>query len=388
MKYPKSLVRIAGAALGCAALSLASAPLHAGTCTINVGSNQQTIDGFGFSSAWSGALSSAKNNALYNTLGFSILRIRIDQSNNWSDETANASAAHAAGVKVFGTPWVVPTSWQSGTGGLNFTYATNFANWLKSAASSIGLDYVSVINEPDGTGKFTATDIYNFVKTYCPSIGKPIIMPEAIGFSDSYSDPVINDSTAVNNFTYLGGHIYGGGLTVHTNALNHGKHVWMTEHYVSNTQTSMANCLTIAKEVSDCMNDQMSAYVWWWVNDSDTSVNLVNTSGTIFKNGYTLGQFAKWIRPGKVRCAATYNPTSNIYVTAYHNSGIVVVAVNMGTSSVSQTFTFQNASGITSLLVNRTSSSQNMASISTATVSSNTFTYTLPAQSVTTFHQF
>ena len=214
-----------------------STVVHAGTCTVNVTSNQQTIDGFGFSSAWSGALSSAKNNALYNTLGFSILRIRIDQNNNWSDETANASAAHAAGVKVFGTPWVVPTAWQSSTGGLNFTYASNFANWLKSAASSIGLDCVSVINEPDGTGKFTTTDMYNFVKNNCPSIGKPIIMPEAIGFSDSYSDPIINDSSAVTNFTYLGGHIYGNGLYVHQNALNHGKHVWMTEYYVSNTQT-------------------------------------------------------------------------------------------------------------------------------------------------------
>jgi glucuronoarabinoxylan endo-1,4-beta-xylanase len=67
---------------------------------------------------------------------------------------------------------------------------------------------------------------------------------------------------------------------------------------------------------------------------------------------------------------------------------MVIVAINTGSSSVSQTFSLQNVSGVTSLLANRTSSSENMAAVSTATVTSNTFTYTLPAQSVTTFHQF
>src|SRR5438876_11713486 len=77
-------------------------------CTINMTANQQVIDGYGFSSAWCGQLSSAKNNALYNTLGFSILRIRIDPNRNWTDETVNASNAHAAGAKVLGTPWSPP----------------------------------------------------------------------------------------------------------------------------------------------------------------------------------------------------------------------------------------------------------------------------------------
>jgi glucuronoarabinoxylan endo-1,4-beta-xylanase len=94
------------------------------------------------------------------------------------------------------------------------------------------------------------------------------------------------------------------------------------------------------------------------------------------------------VRPGKNRCSSTYNPTSNIFVTAYHNGGIVVVALNTGGSSVSQTFTFQNASGVTTMLVHRTSSSQNMAQLSNVSVANNTFTTTLPAQSITTFHQF
>src|SRR5438552_1923543 len=83
---------------------------HAAPCNINMGANLQTMDGFGFSSAWCGQLSTAKNNALYNTLGFSLLRIRIDPNQNWTDETVNATAAHARGAKVLGTPWSPPAN--------------------------------------------------------------------------------------------------------------------------------------------------------------------------------------------------------------------------------------------------------------------------------------
>ena len=382
-------------AIVCAAIGTIATAVHAGTCTINVGDNSQTIDGFGFSSAWCGTLSTAKNAALYDTLGMSLLRVRIDEGGSWGEESANASAAHSRGLKVLASEWSPPPQWNSNgksTGGSLLTsHYGDYANWLHNAGTTIGVDYISFQNEPDigsGSVAWTPTQMETFVDNNSSAIGKAIAMPESFHFDDNYSDPTLNDSVGVNKITIVAGHIYGSGLSVHQNALNHGKHVWMTEHYISDTQTSMANCIQIAKEISDCMNDQMSAYFWWWVNDSDTSVNLVNTSGTIFKNGYTIGQFAKYVRPGKLRCSTTYNPTSNVYVTAYHSGGIVIVAVNTGTSSVSQAFTIQNATGVTSFLVNRTSSSENISGVTTANVSNNTFTYTLPAQSVTTFHQF
>lgn len=383
IKHLKMNVLAAGLAAAMSANALA------GTCTINATANQQTIDGFGFSSAWCGALSSAKNASLYDTLGFSLLRIRIDQNNAWSDETANSSAAHSRGLKVLGCPWYIPDAYRSGNT-LAASHYGDYCNWLASAANSIGLDYVSLKNEPDGTGTdgtMTGTQIHDLLANGT-IIGRPIAEADAIGFTDSVSDPALNDSATASRITIVSGHLYGGGNYVHQNALNHGKRVWMTEHYIANSRDNMANCITIAKEITDCMNNQMSAYFFWWVNDSDTSVNLVDQSGAIHKAGYTGGQFAKWVRPGKQRCTATYNPSSNVYVTAYHGGGIVIVAVNTGSTSVSQPFTIQNATGVTSFLVNRTSSSENMAGVATANVSNNSFTYTLPAQSVTTFHQF
>ena len=358
-------------------------------CRIDGNTYYQTMDGFGFSSAWCGTLSTAKNDALYNTLGFSILRVRFDQNNNWTDERNNASAAHARGAKVLGCPWKIPDAYRSGNTVASNQYG-NYCNWLRDAANNIGADYVSLKNEPDGSsddGNISGEQFRIICRDYAQNIGKPVVFADAINFNDSYTDPALNDAVAASHISFVSGHLYGGGLNTHTNALNKGKRVWMTEYYFNGTN-DINTCMNIAKQISDCMNNQFSAYIWWWVNDNDLNVNLVTTSGSINKNGYTMGQFAKWIRPGKQRIGCDYNPASNVYVTAYRGGGLVIVAVNMGSSSVSQTFNVSNVSGVTTLNVNRTSGSENMASQGSVTLSNNSFTYSLPAKSVTTFHQY
>jgi hypothetical protein len=136
------------------------------------------------------------------------------------------------------------------------------------------------------------------------------------------------------------------------------------------------------------MNNQFSAYFWWWVNDSQTDgTDLVNSSGAIIKPGYILGQFAKWIRPGGTRIATDYNPSTGIYVTGYKvNNNLVIVAINTSTVSVSQQFSIANGS-VGSVTPYRTSSSQSMAQLGNIALAGNSFTTSLPGQSVTTFVQ-
>jgi len=392
-------------AIGTHALALLAAAsalpfnAHAAPCNINMGANQQTMDGFGFSSAWCGQLSAAKNNALYNTLGFSLLRIRIDPNRNWTDETVNAAAAHARGAKVLGSPWSPPASMKDNTnvvhGSLLGSQYGNYANHLRDAANTIGLDWVSVQNEPDWNPDYegcvwTPAQLLTFARSNAPTIGKPVITAECVGFRDDYSDPILNDATAVNNISIVAGHFYGNGNYVHQNALNKGKRVWQTEHYITGGQSDFNVCMQIAKTVSDAMNNQFSAYFWWWVNDSQSDgTTLVNSSGTIIKPGYILGQFAKWIRPGANRVAADYNPTANIYVTAYEVTGgtnLVIVALNLGNSQVIQQFNIANGA-VAMLEGYRTSSSESMADTGGYAVSAGSFTAPLPAQSVTTFVQ-
>jgi glucuronoarabinoxylan endo-1,4-beta-xylanase len=370
---------------------------NAATCVVNGTDNKQTIDGFGFSTAWCGQLSTAKNDALYNTLGFSLLRIRIDPNRSWAQETANSSAAHARGAKVMGTAWTPPANMKNNNnlvqGSLLTSQYGNYATFLRDAANAINLDWVSFQNEPDITVtyescRWTPTEMLNFTKNNSSAIGRAIIMPESFQFNDTYSDPTLNDPNAANKIAVVGGHIYGGGLNTHQNAINKGKRVWQTEHFIANSRDSINNAVVQAKEIQDCMNNMMNAYFYWWVNDTDASVNLVNQSGTIYKAGYVAGQFTKWVRPGKQRIGATYNPSSGVYVTAYRNNGLVIVAVNNSNSTVWQPFQLQNISGVSSLIVHRTTSSLNMANVGTATVSGGSFGLNLPPQSVTTAHQF
>lgn len=87
---------------------------------------------------------------------------------------------------------------------------------MNQAANSIGLDYVSVQNEPDwdstceGCG-WTGAQLNIFCANNAPAIGRSVVMPEAVGFTDSFSDPTLNDGNAVGHITIVAGHFYGNG---------------------------------------------------------------------------------------------------------------------------------------------------------------------------------
>ncbi len=371
------------------------------TSFINIAANQQLIDGFGFSTAWTPAMTSAQGNILFGTgsgqLGFSLLRIRIDPNESWGNEPSNAATAHSHGAKVLGTPWTPAASMKTNNsvicGDLKTGSYGDYASHLNRAANAIGLDYVSFQNEPDWcpnpgyeSSNPNPTEILNWVINNSQAVGRPIVVSESLNFNDSYTDQILNNTTAASRVTYIAGHFYGNGNRVHQNALNHGKHVWQTEHYINGTDIGTA--MTVAKEISDAMNNQFSAYFWWWIMPNDPASFINGTS--VDYRGYVMGQFAHWVRPGKNKCSATYNPQSNIFVTAYHNNGIVIVALNTGGSAVNQTFTIQNASGVTSMTPIQTGgpSNRHLTQLSSVSVTNNTFTYSLPAQSVTTFAQF
>jgi glucuronoarabinoxylan endo-1,4-beta-xylanase len=360
--------------------------------SINWNDVQQHIDGFGFSSAWCGQLTAAKNNALYNTLGMSILRVRIDETGAWGQETANAAAAHAAGATVFGSPWSAPVAWTSNgtnSGGFLLTsHYVDYAGWLSNAVVTLGLDYVSIQNEPDYPAwmNWSSAQIFNFMKTNAPAIGKPVIMPESFHFDDTYSDPVINDPVAGTNYSIVGGHFYGGGNFVHTNAIAHGKPVWMTEHYETGGTTNFPICLTWATEINAAMNNQFNAYIAWWAQDGDTNINLANSSGTILKDGYTLGQFSKFIRPGFYRIGAT-NTIGSAALSAYKDpvsSNYVIVAINTGSTVITQQFNLNSfpGSAVTPWL---TSPTQSLAVQTPITGISTGFTYAIQPSNIVTF---
>ena len=255
-------------------------------------------------------------------IGFSLWRVKININQDWSTETTNAAFAHQYGAKVLGTPWTPPATMKTNNNTIGGSLSTNqygaYASYLNLAANTIGLDYVSMQNEPDANVNYescfwTGTTMATWCASNAPAVGRPIVMPESQSFDTSYSDPTLNNSTAASNVTIIAGHIYGSfPLSPNTNALAHGKHVWMTEHYntAGSTNPSMATtnilcAVHTAWEISQCMNEQMSAYIWWRCYHPTYAYDDLIIGPTPNVTGYTVSQFANFIRPGYVRIDAS-----------------------------------------------------------------------------------
>jgi len=402
------------------AATLALSPLlggrssvHAADATINVSTTKQEIDGFGASSAWCGTINSKIMNTLFGDLGYSILRVRIEEGigdnwktgnfGSWAAELANAKAATANGAVVFASPWNPPKSMQENftkTGDasaqrLRYDKYQEYLDYLNAYVKYMGdngvnLHAISVQNEPDYATDWnwwTPTEMLDFMKTYAGKINTKVIAPESFQYLKNMSDPILNDATALANMDILGFHLYGTSVSQFAYPLFQqkgvpaGKKAWMTEHYVDTD--GMTDVMALSKELHDCMvTGNMNAYVYWWITWPN---GLANSNGTIYKRAYVLGQFAKHVRPGYHRVDATATPATNVYVSAYTGDNkVVVVAVNTGTSAVNQTFVVQGAT-VPQFASWQTTSSTNMAGGANVQTSGGSFVSSLPAQSITTF---
>jgi O-glycosyl hydrolase len=191
---------------------------------------------------------------------------------------------------------------------------------------------------------------------------------------------VLNDATAAANISYIGLHLYGAQMKTYTLAVQKQKKIWMTEFLFDPEDTG--TMMHMAKQIMDCFNNQMNAYVWWYLVTANC--NLLTSSGGITNKGYVMGQFSKYIRPGSHRVTTTFQPQSNVNVQAFAGSSNVIVALNQNTSAKSQTFSM---SGPVIASVHRytTSGSKKLSDDGAVAVTNNSFTVSLDPQSVTTF---
>jgi glucuronoarabinoxylan endo-1,4-beta-xylanase len=207
------------------------------------------------------------------------------------------------------------------------------------------------------------------------------MITESLNFNPNLSDPVLNDSVAASKITYIGGHLYGTTPKNYANAISKGKRLWMTEHYFDGDTVDV--CLNLGKEILDCMYYNMSAYIYWWLREP--SANLINSSGFIYKKGYTLAQFSKYVRPGYYRVDATYQPQTNVWLVAFKGAANdVVVVVNKNTTPKVQNFTFKN-DNISAAKRYVTSATKSIYDQGTIECTNNSFIDTLDAKSITTY---
>lgn len=381
---------------------------------VNFSSEKQVIRGFGGINhpVWIGDLTPAQRDTAFgngvNQLGFSILRIYVDEnSSNWYKELPTAKRAIEQGAIVFASPWNPPSSMvetfnrNGDTSAKRLKYdkyaayaqhLNDFVAYMKE--NGVDLYAISVQNEPDYAHEWTwwtPQEILRFMKENADSIQTKVIAPESFSYLKNMSDPILNDPQALANMDILGAHTYGTNFSDFTYPLfkqkGAGKDLWMTEVYYPNSNNNSANLWPEALDVAYHMHHAMveaefQAYVWWYIR---RQYGPMNEDGTISKRGYSMAHFSKFVRPGYKRVDATKNPDTNVFVSAYKgNNKAVIVAVNRGASSVNQKFNLQNgtASKVSTWI---TDSSRSMAGGSDITVTNNSFTAQLPARSVMTF---
>lgn len=406
------------------------------TAVINWTEVHQIIDGFGGSCAdFDEPLPSEMADFFFTTsgIGLSLLRIQVVPSvadckasfgggeclevgsgaTILKGELAIAKQAVARGVTVWSTPWSPPASMKDNGSFINGgkLLPNYYSAWAESLASYVKLlnsDGVpiyamSVQNEPDlttgyGSATFSGQELHDFVP-YLHSALKSagmektkIMIAEDSKWDFSLTNGAMADPKVASDVGILAAHGYGSARTV--KPANYGKQVWQTEDSSQSSvfDGSMTDALLWASKIHAYLAAaEVNAWHWWFLSDGPKYGNGTDNSALTDinlkypKRTYVMGQWSKFVRPGWCRIGVSYS--GPLQITAFKDPGnrsFAIVVVNSGSKAVPQTFSLNefSAESVTPWV---TSGTLSLAAQTPVSVGGPSFTYTLPASSVTTF---
>jgi glucuronoarabinoxylan endo-1,4-beta-xylanase len=349
-------------------------------------------------------------------------------------------AVIAAGGKVTSTTWSVPAQYSTSgnvacavsgqpSGQLISSDYSAYAQWvvnfIKSVQmyDSVNVYALSVEAEPDGCWStentyYTPSQLDNFIANYLGptfqsnGISTLIEMPETSKYRQlsNWTSTCGADPTCSNYVGAILWHDYDISFTApdtvsaapYPSNFPAGKLYMETETscYLNVGPTFCASNAPFDPSMTDALHwaavidqrfavDNVNAwsYFWFW-NGGDNEGLMSKPDGTPAQRAYVLGQYSRFVRPGYYRIDATHVPETGISVSAYQDvpSGhLVIVATNYTSSAVTQTFSLANAPTFTSVTPYTTSANEDIQAQTAQSLSGNVFSYTLPADSVTTF---
>jgi glucuronoarabinoxylan endo-1,4-beta-xylanase len=414
------------------------------TITVNWSSTRQTIDGFGAAGAGQlQTLTPAQMDFFYTSSGIGLQWYRIqiypdlkdcqtDQApvpdGNGSCVTVSsgptiagsdlfmAQAAAARGARVFASEWSPPGSMKDNgafqTGGNMIGNSTNYRNLANIQAAFVTLMQgtygvpiyaISPQNEPELTSHYpscvwTTNQLHDYIpylRSALNAAGYPsvkIMVAEDTPWTMHIAAGPMDDATTAADVAIVASHGYAvpqpsGPLFFKNNT---GQHVWQTEVGDSNPYDgTITSALNYASQIHYYLTNAQVNYWGYWLLDAngdfDDNEALTDKNSNIAKRAYAIGNWSRFVLPGWHMVSVT-NPTS-LLVTAFTNpagnSG-TVVAVNTSRSPVSVTFSVGTtmSSSVTPYL---TSSSASLAEQAATTVSSGSFSVTVPSYSIETF---
>jgi glucuronoarabinoxylan endo-1,4-beta-xylanase len=356
-----------------------------------------------------------------------------------SPDLATAQQALVRGAKVWATAWTPPPIWKTtnnknGSGTDYKTnklktehygdYATYLADFVKLMADEqVPLVALSPINEPDYTASWdnaqmTPDEMATFIgenlgptfKDKCHDV--KIVAPDTASWPrvPEYLKAILDK--AKDYVPIIATHPYtNSSETINLNyqePQRNGKQFWETEWSQENMKgdtpdPTMTSAIDMMKKLHDHLTlANMSAWNWWAIYisadalaDADEPKVRQNPAliqpdkemkdGYMFKRGYALGHWARFVRPGFKRIAATDHPMGGVLIEAYRDDSghLVLTAINSNTKTVTQNFLIEGHEFGT--LTPWVTSPDDSLSAKDTRDGGKSFTYDLPAQSVVTF---
>ena len=416
---------------------------------------KQTVTGFGGACCDGAMKPFGDDNACVGRLfgprskiGLNILRMEISPSftgDNWGDYDWNGSLPSAKTVKnrggiVFGTPWSPPGEYKTnGTaqGGNSddqgnqrgklredcydkfFPWLNTFLKWMKD--HGVAVDAVSIQNEPDWWVNYSGClydpqDLVTLVKNYAWMLdretfpGVRLISGEPLGFTQNYTDPLMQDPTCREQVDIVAGHLYGHLPLKYMKPagvlpLKYGKELWMTEHSVTDNTGALptwTDNLIFAEELNECMLAGCTGYIYWYLRahwafcgTGETKYGAANKKDELLPRAFVMSHFSKNVT-GSTRLATSKDEDAgrteegilqNEQFSAYiKGDSIIVMAINAreDTRNVKITLPYNVKSG--TLWLSTGNESENLCQKSSLDIaeSTNFYPYEMPAQSLST----
>ncbi len=327
-------------------------------------------------------------------VGFNIMRMEIspnfegdvvvpewnnwDTPYDWKGSLPSAKIVKQRGGIVFGTPWSPPGEYKTNgdasggntedenavRGKLREDCYDKFFPWLNTflaymKQNGVNVDAVSIQNEPDWWVNYSGClydpqDLVKLVKNYAYMLdrnkykGVKLISGESLGFTQNYTDPLMNDATCREQIDIVAGHLYGHAPLDYMKksavlATKYGKEVWMTEHSVSFSDDRLPTWheqLRFAEEVNECMLAGCTGYIYWYmrahwafVSTGESQFGDANkTKNRLLPRAYVMSHFSKHLT-GSTRLTTSRDKTSGseapLEYSAYiKGDSLIVMAID------------------------------------------------------------
>jgi glucuronoarabinoxylan endo-1,4-beta-xylanase len=375
---------------------------NAATITLRVNdTRKQTITGFG-AACCDGAMCPYGSDTnpvrlLFgptSKIGLNIMRMEIspnfkgditasdvgwDTPYDWRGSLPSAKIVKQRGGIVFGTPWSPPGEYKTnGTaqggnaedqgykkGKLRTDCYDKFFPWLNTfleymKKNGVNVDAVSIQNEPDWWVSYSGClydpqDLVKLVKNHAQQLdretynGVKLITGESLGFTQNYTDPLMNDATCREQIDIVAGHLYGHAPLEYMKksavlAAKYGKEVWMTEHSVTdNIGDRLPNWheqLIFAEELNECMLAGCTGYIYWYmrahwafVSTGEAKYGTENkTKNRLLPRAFVMSHFSKHVT-GSTRLTTSRDKTSGEGAAAEYSAyikgdSLIVMAID------------------------------------------------------------